>query len=241
MNLSTIQKSLFAWGMAKANNADARKIKLIDCPEYKSLGELKQALLGNLENQVLEIGPGAGANLAYYTDDIHWIGIEPNPYMHPYLESVARQQGLSKIKLYQCSAEAIPVQDESIDTVVSTHVLCSVADLHRSLQEIKRILKPGGDFIFIEHVAGECGTRTRRVQNAIEPCWKTLFDNCHPNRETWNILKQVGLETVSYYQFKLTFPVVSPHIAGIVRKKTEKMAIEMREKPPSELSISHQQ
>jgi hypothetical protein len=71
MNLSTIQKRLFAWGMGMANDADANRIKLIDCPEYKSLGELKQALLGNLQHQVLEIGPGAGASLAYYPKDIH--------------------------------------------------------------------------------------------------------------------------------------------------------------------------
>ncbi|MBE9168534.1 class I SAM-dependent methyltransferase [Pleurocapsales cyanobacterium LEGE 06147] len=223
MNLSTIQKRFFAWGMAQANNADASAIKLIDCPEYKSLGKLKQALLGNLQNKVLEIGPGAGANLPYYCKNLHWIGVEPNFYMHPYLEREARQHGLSNIELYQGTAEDLPVEDESIDTVVSTHVLCSVRDPDASLQEIKRILKPGGNFIFIEHVAGECGTWTRKVQDGIEPVWKTLFDNCHPNRETWKVIEQVGLETVNYYQFKLTFPIVSPHIAGIVKKKTVEM------------------
>jgi ubiquinone/menaquinone biosynthesis C-methylase UbiE len=219
MNLSTVQKRLFAWGMGKANAADANSIKLIGCPEYGSLGELKQALLGNLRHKVLEIGPGAGASLAYYPNKIHWIGVEPNPYMHPYLEREAQQQGLSNIELRQGSAENLPVEDESIDTVVSTHVLCSVKDIDRSLQEIKRILKPGGNFIFIEHVAGECNSWTRKVQDGINPIWKTLFDNCHVNRETWEILERAGLETVNYYQFKLAFPLVSPHIAGIVRKK----------------------
>ena len=219
MNLSPIQNRLFAWGMGKANAADDYGIKLIDCPEYESLGELKQALLGNLQHKVLEIGPGAGANLAYYPSQINWIGVEPNVYMYPYLKRKAQQQALSNIELHQGTAENLPVEDESIDTVVSTHVLCSVSQLQRSLQEIKRILKPGGDFIFIEHIAGECGTWTRRVQDGIEPVWKTLFDNCHPNRKTGEILQQIGLETVNYYEFKLTFPIVSPHIAGIVRKK----------------------
>lgn len=219
MNLSPIQKRLFAWGMAKANAANDYEIKLIDCPKYKSLGELKQTLLGNLQHKVLEIGPGAGANLAYYPNDILWIGVEPNVYMYPYLKREAQQQGLSNIELYQGTAEDLPVKDESIDTVVSTHVLCSVSQVYRSLQEIKRILKPGGDFIFIEHIAGECGTWTRRIQDGIEPVWKTLFDNCYPNRQTGEILQQIGLETVNYYEFKLAFPIVSPHIAGIVRKK----------------------
>ncbi|VEP13081.1 Methyltransferase type 11 [Hyella patelloides LEGE 07179] len=219
MNLSTIQKRLFAWGMGKANAADANAIQLIDCPEYQSLGKLKQALLGNLQHKVLEIGPGAGASLAYYCDNIDWIGVEPNPFMHPYLEREAKQHKLSNIELRQGTAEDLPVEDESVDHVVSTHVLCSVTDLYRSLQEIKRILKPGGSFVFIEHVAGECHTWTRKVQDGVNPVWKNLFDNCHTNRETWSILEQVGLETVNYYRFKLPFPIVSPHIAGIVRKK----------------------
>ncbi|MGV2826697.1 class I SAM-dependent methyltransferase [Myxosarcina sp. GI1(2024)] len=227
MNLSTIQKRLFAWGMEKANDADADKIKLIDCPEYQSLGELKQALLGNLKYQVLEIGPGAGSSLAYYPKDINWIGIEPNPFMHPYLEREASKLGLVNIKLLSGIAEDLPVEDESIDTVVSTHVLCSVSDLQASLQEIKRVLKPGGHFIFIEHVGGECGTWTRRVQNRVNPIWKNLFDNCHLNRETWKILEQSRLETVNYYEFKLAIPLVSPHIAGIVRKKS--VAIEQQD------------
>ena len=218
MNLSTIQKRLFAWGMGQANDADADQIKLIDCPEYQSLGELKRALLGNVQHQVLEIGPGAGASLAYYPIDIHWIGIEPNPFMHQYLEREAQQQGLAKIELCQGTAEDLPVEDETIDTVVSTHVLCSVTDLQASLEEIKRILKPGGSFIFIEHVGGECGTWTRKVQDGVNPVWKNLFDNCHLNRETWKVLEQIGLETVNYYEFKLAIPLVSPHIAGIVKK-----------------------
>lgn len=219
MNLSTVQKCLFAWGMGKANDANANQIKLIDCPEYGSLGELKQALLGNLQNRVLEIGFGAGANLAYYPSQINWIGVEPNPYMHPYLEREAQKHRLTNIELRLGSAEDLPIADESIDHVVSTHVLCSVTDLDASLQEIKRVLKPGGSFIFIEHVADSSDTWTRKVQDGVNPVWKNLFDNCHLNRESWKFLKQIGLETVNYYEFKLAIPLVSPHIAGIVRKK----------------------
>ncbi len=219
MNISTFQKRLFAWGMGKANAMDANKIKLIGCPEYDSLESLKQALLGNLHHTVLEIGPGAGSSLSYYSEDIHWIGVEPNPFMHPYLEREAQKKGITHIDLRQGTAEKLPVEDESIDAVVSTHVLCSVSDVDRSLREIKRILKPAGKFIFIEHVAGECGTWTRKIQDGIQPVWKTLFDNCHPNRETWTLLEKLDMETVHYYSFKLNFPVVGPHIAGVVRKK----------------------
>jgi ubiquinone/menaquinone biosynthesis C-methylase UbiE len=218
MNLSTFQKWLFAWGMAKANEADDSQIKLTGYPGYSHLGELKQALFRNLQGKVLEIGPGAGANLSYYPKEIHWIGIEPNPFMVNYLEQEAKRQGIKTVEFHQGVAEQLPVEDNSIDAVVSTHVLCSVRDIQVSLQEINRILKPKGKFIFIEHIAGECGTWTRRFQDGIEPIWKVLFDNCHPNRETDKMLENAGFDEINYQQFQLSFPIVSPHIAGVAEK-----------------------
>ena len=128
MNFSTLQKRLFAWGMSRANFADIRKVKITDFPEYSNLEELKQGLLANLSGKVLEIGPGAGANFTYYSPSIEWVGIEPNPFMHSYLQKEAERQGLNSIELYQGTAEQLPLADKSIDTVVSTHVLCSVTN-----------------------------------------------------------------------------------------------------------------
>jgi ubiquinone/menaquinone biosynthesis C-methylase UbiE len=218
VNISTFQKRLFAWGMAKASDADASKIRIDRHSEYTNLGELKQAVLGNLQGKILEIGPGAGANLAYYPQDIHWIGIEPNPFMFAYLEREAENRGIKTVEIHQGVAENLPIEDNSIDAVVSTHVLCSVKDIAASLQEIDRVLKPNGKFVFIEHVAGDCGTWTRRVQDGIEPVWHVLFDNCHPNRETGKFLENAGFEEVDYQQFQLAFPVVSPHIVGVASK-----------------------
>ncbi|MEA5505731.1 class I SAM-dependent methyltransferase [Halotia wernerae UHCC 0503] len=212
-------KRLFAWGMAQANTADNSAIKLQGYSSYETMAQLKQAFFADLAGRVLEIGPGAGANLSYYPTDIHWIGIEPNPFMHSYLKQEAERFGLHNIELCLGSAERLEVEDNSIDVVVSTHVLCSVTDLATTLREIGRVLKPNGRFLFIEHVAAECGTWTRRIQDGIEPVWKTMFDNCHPNRETGEILENVGFESVDYQQFNLSFPIVSPHIAGVARKK----------------------
>ncbi len=93
MNLSTIQKRLFAWGMGQANDADANKIKLIDCPEHQSLGELKQALLGNLQHKVLEIGPGAGASLAYYPQDVNYYQFKlAIPLVSPHIAGIVRKK-----------------------------------------------------------------------------------------------------------------------------------------------------
>ncbi|MBN8563630.1 MAG: methyltransferase domain-containing protein [Leptolyngbya sp. UWPOB_LEPTO1] len=186
------------------------------------MADLKRSLLSNLHGRVLEIGPGAGANLSYYPTNIHWIGIEPNPFMHPYIEQEAERHGLKTIELHGERAEILLVEDDSIDTVVSTYVLCSVTNIHATLKDIQRVLKPGGTFVFIEHVAATNGTFTRTVQEGITPVWKTVFDHCHPNQETWMYLEAAGFESVNYQSFRLSVPIVSPHIAGVATRQQRK-------------------
>jgi ubiquinone/menaquinone biosynthesis C-methylase UbiE len=216
--LRSWHQQLFAWGMAKANHADAQAIKLLDCQDYGTMADLKRSLLNNLQGKVLEIGPGAGANLSYYPTNIHWIGIEPNPFMHPYIYQEAERHGLKNIELQVEQAEKLPVEDRSIDTVVSTYVLCSVTGIDTTLKDIQRVLKSGGTFVFIEHVAATKGTCARTVQEGITPIWSTVFDHCHPNRETWMRLENAGFESVDYQFFRLSVPIVSPHIAGIATR-----------------------
>lgn len=221
MNLNAIaqlQKRWFAWGMAKANGIDPQAIALHHYPPYHSLGDLKQDLFHNLSGVVLEIGPGAGANFAYLPRSIRWIGVEPNPFMHSYLLEEAARQGHYPVQLYEGSAEHLPIADNSVDRVISTHVLCSVNNQQQAIQEIRRVLKPGGTFLFIEHVAGDPNSWTRGLQNTITPLWKTVFDNCHPNRETGHILDGCGFEEIQYQHFQLSVPIVHPHIAGRARK-----------------------
>ncbi|AFZ43522.1 Methyltransferase type 11 [Halothece sp. PCC 7418] len=213
--LTQLPKRLFAWGLAKANTADQTSIKLSNCREHSSLADLKRSLLGQIQGTVLEIGPGAGSNFAYYPTDIHWIGVEPNPFMSSYLHQEATQRGIQSIELYEGAAENLPVEADSADVVVSSHVLCSVSNLDQALQEVQRVLKPGGQFIFLEHVAAESCTWTRRIQEGVAPLWKSLFDNCHLNRETWQALEAAGFATLDYHHFQIPLPLVSPHIAGI--------------------------
>lgn len=211
-------RRLFAWGISKVNAADDNTISLCCCPTYETMAELKRTLFADLQGNVLEIGPGAGANFAYYPPQIHWIGVEPNPYMNPYLQQEAHRRGFARVELRQGLAEELPVDDASMDAVVSTHVLCSVGDVDTVLQEIVRVLKPGGRFLFVEHIAAEPGTGTRRVQEGIKPVWKRLFDNCHPQRETWKVLEQAGFERVEHQFFQIRVPVVGPHMAGVAWK-----------------------
>jgi len=118
--------------------------------------------LTGVPNYVLEIGPGAGPNLAYFSPHIRWVGIEPNPFMHPYLRRQAERLNRT-VEIRDASAERVPLQDNSVDAVVSTLVLCSVKDVSGALQEILRVLRPGGRFVFIEHVAAPPGTWLRRL------------------------------------------------------------------------------
>ena len=184
----------------------------------KNIADRKRTLFAQVQGDVLEIGPGTGPNLSYYPTDIHWIGVEPNPFMHSYLSKEAERLGLD-IDLRSGNAQQLDVEDNSMDAVVSTLVLCSVDNLAATLQEVLRVLKPGGRFYFVEHVAAPEGTGLRRIQRWVRPFWKTLGDGCHPDRETWVAIEKAGFEHVSYQHFRADLPpIVSPQIIGIATK-----------------------
>jgi ubiquinone/menaquinone biosynthesis C-methylase UbiE len=205
----TLRQRLFAWALAHFNR------------KYERFAEpYKQRLLSPLSGIVLEIGPGAGANLRYLArSDVHWIGIEPNPFMEKYLREEAAKLSMP-IEIRPGTAERLPVSDRSVDAVIATLVLCCVDDQQVSLEEVLRVLKPAGSFIFIEHVAAPQRTRLRRIQNLITPCWRQLGDGCHPNRETWTTLEQAGFEKLDYERIAAPVPLVSPQIVGTARKSS---------------------
>jgi ubiquinone/menaquinone biosynthesis C-methylase UbiE len=178
------------------------------------IAERKRALLGSLRGTILEIGPGAGVNLGYYAPGITWIGIEPNVYMQPHLRREAESRGL-QVDLRTGVAERLEAADHSVDAVVSTLVLCSVASVADVLQEIQRVLKPGGKYVFIEHVAAPRGTWLRRLQRILCPCFRFFAVGCHPDRETGTEIDRAGFAEVQYERFRAPLPVVSPQIAGL--------------------------
>ena len=173
----------------------------------------KRGLLSNLSGTILEIGPGAGANLNYLPADILFTGLEPNRYMYPRFRNEARRLG-RKGQLLGGSAMQLPLKDGSMDAVICSYVLCSVNDVDSTLDEIRRVLKPGGHFVFVEHVAAPSGTRLRHAQNAFCPLWGFLGDGCHPNRETLAAIQRAGFRHVDAETFHLPIPIVGPHIAG---------------------------
>lgn len=206
--MDTREKSGFgawihAWLMSRAG------------PRYDQLvRERKQRLFADLRGSILEVGPGTGVNVSYFAADTHWIGVEPNPHMSPHLARAISAARL-RAEVKRGIAERLPAEAASQDAVVSTLVLCSVNDPQQALQEIVRVLKPGGRFVFLEHVAAAPGTRLRAVQRLLRPLSVRLGDGCHPDRETWKLIEAAGFSTVKIEHFRLPLGHVAPQIAGV--------------------------
>ncbi|HZY73408.1 MAG TPA: class I SAM-dependent methyltransferase [Edaphobacter sp.] len=202
-----LSQRVFAWAMARNHRYE------------RFVAPLKQRLFAGLEGTVLELGPGTGTNLRYLDRErVRWIGIDPNPFMRPYLLREAARLGLA-VDWRTGTAYALPVADGSVDAVICTLVLCSIDDPGRVLGEVLRVLKPGGRLVFLEHVAAPAGSRLRRIQNLVAPLWKRMVDGCCPNRDTARELERAGFSTVEYEPLTAPLPVVSPQIAGVARKR----------------------
>src|SRR5699024_10344032 len=132
---------------------------------------------------VLEIGPGPGVNLAYYSREVHWIGIEPDVTHREELRGEAARLG-RQAQILPGRAEEIALPAASVDAVVGTLVLCSVDDVTTSLAEIRRVLRPGGHYIFVEHVAAPRGTWTRRAQSVHSHLVGPFGSGCRLDRDT---------------------------------------------------------
>jgi ubiquinone/menaquinone biosynthesis C-methylase UbiE len=145
------------------------------------------------------------------------MGVEPNHFMQSYLHEEANRLGMP-IEIRMSTGETLPIADESVDTVISTLVLCCVNSQQRTLQEVLRVLKPGGKLLFIEHVAAPQGSWLRRLQNLLTPLWKRLGDGCRPNRETHVEVARAGFEKVDYESITAPTLIVSPQIVGIATK-----------------------
>lgn len=115
--------------------------------------------------------------------------------------------------------EAIPLNDASVDAVVGTLVLCSVKEVGQTLQEVKRVLKPGGLYLFVEHVAAKDGTILRLLQSALDPLQQTVADGCHLSRDTGKEILQAGFSSVDLSMAFLSNAfIINPHVYGIASK-----------------------
>lgn len=182
----------------------------------RSLREHKRRVYAGLPPTVVEIGPGVGANLPYLKPGSTLIAFEPNRPMHRRLRAAAGRLGIH-LDLREHPAEDTGLPDGSADVVISSLVLCTVRDPAEVLAEVRRILRPGGTFRFVEHVAAPAGTPTRALQRALRRPWAWTFEGCSCERDLARVLRSAGFSRVDLSAYRLHSPFVpfNTQIAGI--------------------------
>jgi ubiquinone/menaquinone biosynthesis C-methylase UbiE len=161
--------------------------------ERAGMAKRRERLLAGANGRVLELGAGTGLNLPHYPDGLDELVLsEPATPMVSRLERRAHRDGRS-CRVVAASAESLPFEDDSFDTVVSTLVLCTVDDPERVIAEIGRVLRPGGKLLFLEHVRSD-SRRLASWQDRLHRPWHAFAAGCHANRPTVELLRKSPLE-----------------------------------------------
>jgi ubiquinone/menaquinone biosynthesis C-methylase UbiE len=182
----------------------------------------RERLLADAAGVTLEIGAGSGANLRWYPDAVTELVLsDPSPYMLDHvragLASVPTWPGSGIVSVAQAGFPVLPFDEASFDTVVMTYVLCSVADPPGALEEIARVLAPGGRLLFLEHVRAAEGSALGRAQELTAGAHRLLADGCRPDRRTEAVLRTSPL-TVAWLERgeqASTAPTVRPTVMGV--------------------------
>lgn len=196
--------------------------RLMAPTEEAGLTDWRHELLGDLSGDVLEAGAGTGLNLAHYPPTLDRLVLtEPDPHMRRRLQrALAAAPPLFPAEVGDGSLDALPYGGQSFDAVVATLVLCSVRSPAEALSEVRRVLRPGGRLVFIEHVAATGKPRRLRWQHRLEPVWKRLAGNCHLTRDTEQAIEAAGFEVehVTRESMRQAMPIVRPSIRGMARR-----------------------
>lgn len=206
----------------------SKELNLIKSELFNGLNEL--AGRDGVRQQgiiLLEIGIGSGVNLRFFPPQTRLIVVEPNPHFEEYFnKNAANHLDIKVDRFVRGTAEDMnDVGDNTVDVVVSTHVLCSVDDPERCLKEVVRVLKPGGRFYFVEHVAYNPNTHPKlsSLQRLIEPIWMFISDDCRLTRDLTHCIAKAGFSHINETKAQLDkLPwfqgVVRPHIYGYAIK-----------------------
>ena len=185
-------------------------------PERATLRGHRKALLADVRGRVLEIGGGTGANLPFYGPGVEELVItEPEEPMARRAERKLASENSLPARVVHAPAEELPAEDASFDFVVSTLVLCTVNDPERALAEIRRVLKPDGRLVLLEHVRSD-DAKLARWQDRFQPVQYRLGHGCHCNRPTLDTLRAAGFEVdeIEHDTMKKAPPIVRPLIVG---------------------------
>lgn len=185
-------------------------------------GPLREELLAGLSGKVLEVGAGNGHNFAHYPSSVaRVLAVEPEPYL--------RQRGIERakessveIEIVEGVAEKLPAEEDSFDVAVACFVLCSVSDQAVALAELRRVIRPGGELRFLEHVVASGSGLSRAQQIADRTFWPLVAGGCHAARDTGAAIENAGFEIERSRRFPFRTSVVevlvTPHVLGMARR-----------------------
>lgn len=196
--------------------------RVMAASEEAGLAARRGRLLGGARGRVLELGAGTGLNLGHYGAAVESLALtEPDRHMAAKLRKRAvGAGGEAFVEIVGADAESLPFPDRTFDTVVSTLVLCTVRDPAMALSEVARVLKPGGQFLFIEHVRGE--GRTRLAQRLVARPWAAVAGGCRCDRPTEATIRSSHLELVEIESGRL--PKAAPFIRPLIQGRAVRAA-----------------
>jgi ubiquinone/menaquinone biosynthesis C-methylase UbiE len=189
--------------------------------EGADIRALREELLAGLHGRVVEVGSGPGANFPHYPATVtEVVAVEPEAYLREQAQ-VAAAQSPVRVTVLDGLADALPLEDGSCDAAVACLVLCSVPDQARALAELRRVLKPGGELRFFEHVRGHSARMTRWQQLADRTFWPRLFGGCHTARDTCAAIAAAGFALERQRDVRPdsvpAFLPVAPQTIGVAR------------------------
>jgi ubiquinone/menaquinone biosynthesis C-methylase UbiE len=157
----------------------------------KQLVPYRERVIGAAEGRVLEIGVGSGMNLPFYRPPVREVlALEPAPRLMTMARSASRASSMP-VTFLEASAEAIPLDKHSVDTIVTTWTLCSIPQAAAALADMRRVMRPGGKLLFVEHgLAPDQGVR--RWQEWLTPAWRCISGGCHLNRPIRSMIEGTG-------------------------------------------------
>ena len=189
--------------------------------ERTGLGDLRRRVLAEAHGRLLIVGLGPGHDLDHLPSAVtSVVALEPSASMRAAASSrvtAALRRGVG-IEVLDAVAEAIPLPDGSVDSVLIAYVLCSVQDPGAAAAEIHRVLSPEGTLHVMEHVRAQPGTWIRGLQRAVGPVWPRLAGGCRIDRETGTVLEAAGFDMSEISRTRLmALPPVAPTLVGVAR------------------------
>jgi ubiquinone/menaquinone biosynthesis C-methylase UbiE len=196
-------------------------IRTAPAAENRGATEHRRRLLEGLSGTVVEIGAGQGLNFPHYPGEVsEVIAVEPEPTLRHEAETAAASASVP-IRVVGGVADELPVDAASADAVVASLVLCSVPDQQRALAEVRRVLRPGGELRFYEHVVARCQPKRALLQIIDRSgLWPAISGGCHPARDTTEAIMQAGFDIEEIERFGFAaqrFEPLIPHILGRAR------------------------